>query len=111
MNCQIAKLLKTILFMVDESMSGCKPKTSNLGGLPNYTYKPRKPALLGTMFPKGLECISAILVYQDVIQNPEQQSQKSFNGERSSLPGNSLFTAHTGQVMFQVDGGKIPEGR
>jgi hypothetical protein len=43
-------LLKTVLMLVDESMSGWRPKTTNLGGLPNYTYEPRKPVPLGTMF-------------------------------------------------------------
>jgi hypothetical protein len=36
-------------------------------GLLNYTYKPRKPVPLGTMFRNGVECISGILVYQDVV--------------------------------------------
>ncbi len=43
-------LIKTMLLMLDESMSGWRPKTSKLGGLPNYTFEPRKQIPLGTMF-------------------------------------------------------------
>jgi hypothetical protein len=68
MNSQQSKLLKTRLLMLDESMSGWRPKTSKLGGLPNYTYEPQKPVPLGRMFGNGVECISGILVFQDVVQ-------------------------------------------
>jgi hypothetical protein len=42
------ELLRTCLLMLDESMSGWRPKTSKLGGLPNITFEPRKPIPLGT---------------------------------------------------------------
>jgi hypothetical protein len=81
MNSRRSKLLRTRLLMLDESMYGWRPKTLKLGGLPNYIYEPRKPVPLGTMFRNGVECISGILVFQDVVQNPELQSQKDFHGE------------------------------
>jgi hypothetical protein len=96
--------------MLDESMYGWRPKASKLGGLPNYTYEPRKPVPLGTMFRNGVECIYGILVFQDVVQNPELQSQKDFHGEKLSLPGQPPITAHTAEVLRQVDGADIPEG-
>jgi hypothetical protein len=96
--------------MLDESMSGWRPKTSKLGGLPKYTYEPRKPVPLGTMFCNGVECISGILVFQDVVQNPELQSRKDFHGQKLSLPGQLPITAHTAEVLRQVDGADIPEG-
>jgi hypothetical protein len=65
-----------MLLILDESMSGWRPKTSKLGGLPNYTYELRKPVLLGTMFRNGAECMSGILVFQDVVQLLEVQSCK-----------------------------------
>jgi hypothetical protein len=40
------------------------------------------------MFRNGVECISGVLVAHDVVQLlqlPEQQSAKSYNGERSSM--------------------------
>ena len=43
-------LIRVLLLVLDESMSGWRPKTSKLGGLPNYTLEPRKPVTLGTMF-------------------------------------------------------------
>ena len=69
-------LLKTYLMMLDESMSGWRPKTTKLGGLPNYTFEPRKPVPLGTMFRNGVECISGVLVVQDVVQLLEHQAWK-----------------------------------
>jgi hypothetical protein len=44
------RLLKTVLILVDESMSRWRPKTTKLGGLQNNTFEPWKPVLLGTMF-------------------------------------------------------------
>ena len=79
MKSQQSELLKTRLLMLDEPLSGWRPKTLKLGGLPNYTFEPRRPVSLGTRFPNGVECIFAILVYQDVVQNPEEQSCKEFH--------------------------------
>jgi hypothetical protein len=110
MNSRRAKLLTTVLLMLDESMTGWRPNTSKLGGLPNHTCKPRKPVPLRTMFRNGVECISGMLACQDVVQNPEQQGGKAFHGETSSLPGSPLITAHTAEVLRQVDGAKVPEG-
>jgi hypothetical protein len=87
-------LVKTVLMLV-ESMSGWWPKTTKYGGLPYYTYEPRKPVPLGTMFCNGVECISGVLVIQDMVQNPEMQSQKAYHGDRSYLPDKSEITAHT----------------
>jgi hypothetical protein len=89
--------------MLDETMSGWRPKTSKLGGLPNYTYEPQKPVPLGLMFCNGVECIFGILVFQDVVQEPELQSQKDFHGEKASLPGNPPITTHTAKVLAKVD--------
>ena len=70
-------LIKIVLLMMDESMSGWRPKTSKLGGLPNYTLEPRKPIPLGTMLRNCAECHSGCIVFQDVVQSPEKQSQKN----------------------------------
>ena len=69
-------LVQTILLLLDESMLGWWLKMSKLGGLPNYRYKVHKPVPLGTMFWNGAECISGVLVYQDVVQLSEAQSWK-----------------------------------
>ena len=61
-------LVRAAMILIDESMSGWHPKTSKLGGLPSYTYEPHKPVPLGTMFRNGAECLSGIIVHQDVVQ-------------------------------------------
>ncbi len=91
MNSRRSKLLRTRLLMLDESMSGWRPKTSKLGGLPNYTYEPRKPVPLGTMFHNGVECISGILVFQDVVDGKEwfgdTGSNREADKQRASVSG------------------------
>ena len=67
------RLFMTVLVMLDESMSGWRPKTSKFGGLPNLTYKPRKPVPLGTQFKNAVECLSGCFVYQDVVQPAKLQ--------------------------------------
>lgn len=105
-------LLKAvIMLMLDESMSGWKPHTSKLGGLPNYTFEPRKPVDLGTMLKNGIECISGILVFQDVVQQPEHQQQKKFQGEQSHLPDRAPIQAHTAEVLRQVEGARCESGK
>lgn len=39
-NCNKRKqqLIKTVLLMLNESMSGCRTNTSKFGGLPSYTF-------------------------------------------------------------------------
>jgi hypothetical protein len=98
------------LMLVDESMSGWCPKTTKLGKVPNYTCEPWKPVPLGTMFCNGVECISGILVVQDVVQNSEQQSLKAYYATKSSLPDESEIAAHTAEVLHLVDNAKIPKG-
>ena len=70
------RLVRTVLLMLDEYMSGWRPKTSKLGGLPNYTFEPRKPVTLGTMFWNGVECTTGCIFFQDVVMNPEFQHNK-----------------------------------
>ena len=96
--------------MLDESMSGWRPKTSKLGGLPNYTYEARKPVPLGTMFRNSVECVSGCLVFQDIVQLPEVQSRKKYFGELSSLPGMEEIKATTSEVLRQVEGSGVKKG-
>ena len=69
-NAKRRVLIKAVLLLRDESMSG--PKTSKLGGLPNISFEPRKRVPLGTMFKNGVECISGILSVQGIVQGPER---------------------------------------
>ena len=112
------RLFMTVLVMLDESMSGWRPKTSKFGGLPNLTYKPRKPVPLGTQFKNAVEGLSGCFVYQDVVQpaklqqwkhffypNPEQQTP-----EKTSLPGHPNMQAHTAEVLWLVNGAGVVRG-
>ena len=75
-NDQRRTLLREFLLILDESISEWCPKTSKLGGIPNLSYEPHKPAPLGTMFENGVGCISGVLAFQDIVQGPEKQQQK-----------------------------------
>jgi hypothetical protein len=112
------ELFKVSLLMLDESMSGWRPKTTKLGGLPNITFEPRKPVPLGTQLKNGVECLSGVLAFQDVVQAPEVQKQKGFfyndietlRPERSSLPTSPEIQAHTAEVLRQVEGAEVEIG-
>lgn len=116
------QLFNTVLLMLDESMSGWRPKTSKLGGLPNLTFEPRKPVPLGTQFKNGIECLAGTIVFQDILQAPEVQKRKEFFSvldadevtnviQTTSLPGNPPIQAHTAEVLRQVAGaGVLPGG-
>jgi hypothetical protein len=99
-----------MMLQLDESMYGWHLKTSKLGGLPNYTYEIRKPVPLGTMVRNSVECISDVLVFQDVVELPEVQSRKLYCGNKSHLPGNVQFEAHTAEYLRQVTGAQLKPG-
>jgi len=85
-------------------MSGWKPKTSKLGGLPNYTFEPRKPIPLGTMFRNGAEAVTGMLIFQDIVQTQEFQSRKDYHQEPSHMPDGLEIPTHTAEVLRQVEG-------
>jgi len=65
---------------------------------------------LGTMFWNGVECISGILIHQDIIQLPELQASKEFHDEPSHLLGCSEIPAHVTKVLRQIKGAGLPRG-
>ena len=76
-NVKRQNLIKSIMVLIlDESMSGWRPKSSKLGGLPSYTFEPRKPIPLGTMLRNGAEAVTGVILYQDIVQTPEFQTKK-----------------------------------
>ena len=80
----------TLLFLVlYESMSGQHPKTSKLGGLPNFTHEPRTLVTLGAMLKNAAECNTCTVFYYDVVQNPEQQLRKKCSKDKTNLPDES----------------------
>jgi hypothetical protein len=96
--------------MLDESMSGWRPKTTMLGGLPNYTYESRKPMPISTMFKNGIEGLVEIYVFQHVVQIVEQQQRKLYFNADTHLPDGSKITAPTAEVLRQVGGAEVVEG-
>ena len=52
-----------------------------------HFFEPRKPMPLGTMFRNGADCMSGVLVIQDVVQAPRIQSQKIWCNSMSSRHG------------------------
>ena len=113
------QIFHVVMLMMDESISGWKPKTSKTGGLPNISYEPRKPVDLGTMLRNAVECVTGCLVFQDVAQPPEMQERKEFfyDGdpsmeipERSHLPKQDRISKHTAEVLRLVKGSEVVEG-
>ena len=85
-NDKRSNLMSCIFLMLDESMSGWRPKTSKTGGFPNITYEARKPVSLGTMLKNGVDAHTGIMMNQDVVQLPEQQAKKRWANEDSVMP-------------------------
>ena len=103
-------LIKSTYLVLDESMSAWRPKTTKTGGLPNITYEPRKPKPLGTMFKNGVEAVTGIVVYQDVVETSEAQAIKKYAGDLSSLPLGEPILKHVAEVMRQCEGAKLCDG-
>jgi len=84
---------------LDESMSGWRPKTSKLGGMPNLTHEPRKPVPLGTMF-KNIACLmSGHIVFNEPQEGKEGMAHKKYRGEKSSLPSGKPIGATTASPL------------
>ena len=94
-NGQRRTLLKSVSIIADESILSWCPKTSKLGVIPNISYEPFKPVPLGTMFKNGVVCISGVLEFQYVVQDPEKQQDKYYFGENVFLISDNTIPTHT----------------
>ena len=47
----------------------------------------------------GVECISGILVFQDIVQNPEKQCEKEFVGILSHIHRGEIISASVVEVI------------
>jgi len=65
------EVLEVVLLLLDEAMSGMRPKTSKTGDFPNLTYEPRKPVDLGVMLKHAAEALTGVLSFQDVVATPD----------------------------------------
>ena len=111
-NLQRTELLEVTFLMLDEAMSGWRPKTSALGGLPNITSEPRKPVDLGSMYRDSVECITGIFVHHDIVQAPTQQWHKKYSNPptKSALPKKEVIQYHTAEVLRQAENAKVVPG-
>jgi hypothetical protein len=104
------ELLKCVLLILDESMSGWRPKSTNTGGLPKLYWEPRKPFPLGTMSRNGVECIYGILIFQDLVQDAEVMNQHEYFGEKSSMLKSMEIPAHAAELLRKIKGMNVVEG-
>ncbi|KAG7356737.1 transposase IS4 [Nitzschia inconspicua] len=109
-NAKRKKLIRVVCLMMDETMIGCSPKTSERGRLPNITFQPRKPVPLGTKLRISFDCVTGILVHQDIVVDVDTKDD-SLRRETTSLPDNSVMPTHTAEVLRQVEAsGVVPGG-
>ncbi|KAL7549478.1 hypothetical protein ACHAWF_012745 [Thalassiosira exigua] len=105
-------LLRVIYLMLDETMSGWRPKTSKTGGFPHITHEPRKPVSLGTMLRNGVECITGIFVHHDIVRASAEQWEKKYSNPptRSHLPKRENIQYHVAEVLRQAEESGIEAG-
>jgi hypothetical protein len=113
-NQQCKDLFQTVLLILEELMSGWRPKTSQYGGFPSLSFKTQKPISLGTLLRNGCECLAGSLVYQDINMSPELQKEKQTQQHtlfiKTLLPGKSEIQAHVAEVLRQVEGAGVEPG-
>lgn len=80
------KNLVCVLYIVlEKSTSAWCQKISQLGGLPNISFEPLKPVLIGTMFRNSANCKTGFFVYNNVVCGPDELDLKDYFGGKSSL--------------------------
>ena len=109
-NLMRRKMTDVFYMVLDESMSGWRPKTTQTGGLPNITFEPRKPVNLGTMIKNGCECITGMMVYHDMVAGAQQQGSKKYCDMPSHLPRGELIQKHVAEVLRQAEGANVKRG-
>ena len=62
------------------------------------------------MFKNGVEAVTGIVVFQDVVETSEAQASKKYAGEVSTLPLGEPILKHVAEVMRQCDGAKLTDG-
>ncbi len=95
--------------VLDESMSGWRPKTTVTRGLLNITYEPCKHVNLGTMIKNSCECITGMFVYHDVVRGSAQQGSKKYCDMKSHLPRGEPIQ-YVAEVLRQAEGAGVSTG-
>ena len=94
-------------------MIGWRPKTTKTGGLPNITFEPRKPKNLGTMLRDGAESVTGILLYHQIVKDPDLMHNLTYFDAVSSLPDKAKIGDTTAECLRQCEavfGAKPAEG-
>jgi hypothetical protein len=110
---QRALIQHTSLAIMDESMIGWRPKTSKFGGLPNYTWEPRKPVPLGTMLRDTAEGVTGVMLHVDPVMLAEVQGRKLFSRELTQMPNadaGAFHQAHVAEVLRQTKNAGVKKG-
>ena len=81
-------------------MSGWCPKTLKTGGLPNITFKLRKPKSLCTIIRNGAVASTGIIVNQN---GAETHTFKWWVRDASSLPQAEPVMIHIAELLHQCD--------
>ena len=94
------------VLVIDETFVAWVPKMSKLGGLPNYSFEPRKPKGLGTMLRDAALAVVGTMMYTDPVMSPSVQDKKMF-GDRPSQSPDAIATStthapHTAEVLRQA---------
>jgi len=100
-NKKRTRILRVIYLMLDEAMSGWRPKTSKTGGLPNISHEPRKPVSLGTMLRNAVECVTGIFVYHDMVEGSTSQWKKKYTSPpvKSNMPKGEDIAFHVSLIF------------
>ena len=89
--------------ILDESMSGYRPRTSKLGGLPNISYILRKPVPLGTEFKCVVCPVTKIMTFLEIQRGKNGMKEEQFNRDLGATAGCCMRLAN-GVDQSHVDG-------
>jgi hypothetical protein len=106
------RAFKVFYLVLDESMSGWRPKTSKTGGLPHITQEIRKPVDLGTMIRNAVDGITGIFIHHDPVDSIEHQWRKKYSkpAVKSYLPLGENISYATAETLRQVEESKVVPG-
>ena len=93
-------------------MYGFRPKTSPYGDFPNITFEPWKPCNLGAMVRNGLDAITGMFAFRDLVEDITSQRLKKFMQTDNMMhtPGGGDLPGATAEVLWQVKGSGLVKG-
>lgn len=105
-------LLEVNRLLLDETMSGFRPKTTKTGDLQHITFEKRKPVELGTMAKNGADAITGIFAHRDMVQDLISQRSKKYlqTDNVSNLPNREPILQHVAECLRQAEGAKLQPG-